>query len=78
MSGFLDEPVFIGIFGESGKIMNDISKLIRDIERGAINENSIRQHDGVIVVDSIEDFMAQNNAVPLEDLDKALGINGAR
>lgn len=58
--------------------MKQFSGIIRDIERAAINENNLNSDEGVIVVNSIEEFMAQNNATHLKDLDKVLGVDRAR
>lgn len=58
--------------------MKQFSGIIRDIERAAINENNLNSDEGVIVVNSIEEFMAQNNTTHLKDLDKVLGVDGAR
>ncbi len=50
-------------------------KEIIEIEQAAINNYAVGSVKGVIIVDSIEEFMAQNNAIPLEDLDSALGVS---
>lgn len=43
--------------------------IINEIESGAIKECTQTYMEGVIVVDSIEDFMRKNNAIRLEDLE---------
>lgn len=48
----------------------NIQDIINEIESGAIKEGMQPNREGVIVVDSIEDFMRENNAIRLEDLDK--------
>lgn len=58
--------------------MKEFSDIIRSIERGAMNESDLKSNEGVIVVDSIEEFMARNKATHLRDLDKVLGVDGAR
>ena len=48
----------------------NIQDIINEIQSGAIKECTQTNMEGVIVVDSIEDFMRKNNAIRLEDLDK--------
>lgn len=47
----------------------NIQDIINEIESGAIKECTQTYMEGVIVVDSIEDFMRKNNAIRLEDLE---------
>lgn len=47
----------------------NIQNIINEIESGAIKECTQTYMEGVIVVDSIEDFMRKNNAIRLEDLE---------
>lgn len=55
--------------------MKELADIIKDIERGTLNENNEYQ-EGVIVVDSIDGFMMRNRATHLRDLDKALSVDG--
>ena len=55
-----------------GKNFQDI---INEIESGVIKECTQTNIEGVIVVDSIEDFMRKNKAIRLEDLDKYIRTN---
>lgn len=47
----------------------NIQDIINEIESGVIKECTQTNIEGVIVVDSIEDFMRKNNAIRLEDLE---------
>lgn len=49
-------------------------QIINEIESGAIKESAHPKREGVIVVDSIDDFMRENNAIRLEDIDKTFGL----
>ncbi len=53
----------------------NIQDIINEIESGAIKECTQTNMEGVIVVDSIEDFMRKNNAIRLEDLYKYICTN---
>ena len=53
----------------------NIQDIINEIESGVIKECTQTNMEGVIVVDSIEDFMRKNNAIRLEDLDKYICTN---
>lgn len=53
----------------------NIQDIINEIESGTIKECTQTNMEGVIVVDSIEDFMRKNNAIRLEDLDKYICTN---
>lgn len=53
----------------------NIQDIINEIESGTIKECTQTNMEGVIVVDSIEDFMRKNNAILLEDLDKYICTN---
>lgn len=44
----------------------NIQNIINEIESGAIKECTQTYMEGVIVVDSIEDFMRKNNAIRLD------------
>jgi len=47
----------------------NIQDMINEIESVSIKECPQTNIEGVIVVDSIEDFMRKNNAIRLEDLE---------
>ena len=49
---------------------------INEIESGAFKYGKKPDKAGVIVVDSIDDFMRENNAIRLEDIDKTFGLVG--
>lgn len=53
----------------------NIQDMINEIESVSIMECTQTNIEGVIVVDSIEDFMRKNNAIRLEDLDKYICTN---
>lgn len=53
----------------------NIQDIINEIQSGAIKECTQTNMEGVIVVDTIEDFMRKNNAIRLEDLDKYICTN---
>ena len=53
----------------------NIQDIINEIESGAIKECTQTNMEGVIVVDSIEDFIRKNNAIRLEDLYKSICTN---
>ena len=53
----------------------NIQDMINEIESVSIKECTQTNIEGVIVVDSIENFMRKNNAIRLEDLDKYICTN---
>lgn len=48
--------------------MGQLEELIGQIESETLDKGKIRLSEGVIVVDSIEEFMRSNQAVHLKDL----------
>lgn len=56
--------------------MKTLNEIIKGIERRTLSENEVRRNQGVIVVDSIEDYMSSQHAIHLNNLDKVLNING--
>lgn len=56
--------------------MKENKNKIKAIEAKALGAG-VADGEGVIVVDSIESFMRQQNATPLTHLDKALGVDSA-
>lgn len=50
--------------------------VINEIESGAFKFGKRPDKAGVIVVDSIDDFMKENNAIRLEEMDKTFGLVG--
>lgn len=55
--------------------MKTIKDIVKDIESGTVDESNANGQ-GVIIVDSIEDFMRRHGATHLKDLDKSLGKKG--
>lgn len=55
--------------------MNNIYEVMDKLEKGLADEDGPNKEEGVIVVDSVEEYMTQNRAVRLDDLDKALKVN---
>ena len=53
----------------------NIQDILNEIQSGASKECTQTNMEGVIVVDSIEDFMRKNNAIRLEDLYKYICTN---
>lgn len=49
-----------------------LDDLIRRIESETLDKGEVIPKEGVIVVDSIEEFMRSNQAVHLKDLDEKL------
>lgn len=56
--------------------MKTLNEIIKGIEKKTLSESEITQNQGVIVVDSIEDYMKAHHAIHLNNLDKMLNING--
>ncbi len=52
--------------------MGQLEELIGRIESKTLDKGEVIPSEGVIVVDSIEEFMQSNQAVHLKDLDKKL------
>lgn len=55
--------------------MKTIKDIVKDIESGTVDESNANGQ-GVIVVDSIEEFMRRHGATHLKDLDKSFWKKG--